>query len=129
MRTFFLAVAALLAGCATTSTPTTSTNARLMKLENKGEEISEREQQCVRQAVNRTNDRIARIDATPNALTASLTQQAKDDRDREVSACSATADREKARLSARERAEYESQAQRERDRAALRMILTTSQPR
>ena len=76
--------------------------------------------------VNRTNDQIAQIDATPDALTASRIHQATDDRDREVSECSAKADGEKTELSARERAEYESQAQQEHDRAALMMILTTS---
>ena len=101
-----------------------------MKVQNKGEEISAREQQCVRQVTNRTNDRIAQIDATADALTASRIHQAKDDRDRQLSECRAQADREKAQLSARERAaEYESQAQQEHDRAALMMILTTSQPR
>jgi hypothetical protein len=107
----------------------TETDARLIKVRNEGQEISERERQCVRQAVNRTNDRIALIDATPDALTASRRQQAKDDRDREVSECSANADREKAHLPERERPEYESQAQQEHDRAALMMILTTSRPR
>jgi len=98
-------------------------------VQNKGEEISEREQQCVSHVVNRTNDQIAQINVTPDGLTASRTQQAKDDRDRDVSECRASADREKAQLSAGERAEYESQAQQEHDRAALMMILTTSQPR
>jgi Spy/CpxP family protein refolding chaperone len=129
MKTLALAVAVLVAGCAMTNSPTAETDARLIKRRNKGQEISEREQQCVRQAVNRTNDQIAQIETTPDALTASRTQQAKDDRDREVSECSANADREKAKLSATERAEYESQAQQEHDRAALMMILTTSRPR
>jgi hypothetical protein len=129
LKTLALAVAVLLVGCATTNSPTAETDPRLIKLQNKGQEISAREQQCVRQAVNRANDQIAQIDATPDALTASRTQQAKDDRDREVSECSANADREKAQLSTRERAEYESQAQQEHDRAALMMILTTSRPR
>jgi Spy/CpxP family protein refolding chaperone len=128
MKTLALAVAFLLVGCATSGSHTTVTNARSIKPPNKGEQISEREQQCVRQAVNRTNDQIAQIEATLNALTASRTRQAKDDRDREVSKCIANADREMALLSARERAEYESEAQQEHDHAVLMMILTTSRP-
>jgi hypothetical protein len=112
-----------------TSSPTTATDARLVKLPNTEQEISGREQRCVRQAVNRSNDQIAQIEATPDALTSSQTQRAKDDRDRAVSECSANADREKAQLSARERAEYESQAREERDRAGLMTILITSRPR
>ena len=127
MKTFALAAAFLLAGCAATGTRTTVTGAPL-RLPNKGEQISEREQQCIRQAVNRANGKIAQIEATPNALTASQTRQAKNDQDREVSECIANADREKALLSASERSEYESEAQRAHDRAALMMILTTSQP-
>ena len=124
-----VALAVLLAGCTATASPTTTTYARRMNLKSKAEEISEQEQQCVRQAVNRTNDRIALIDATPDALTASRIHQATDDKDREVSECSAEADREKNQLSTRERAEYETEAQQEHDRAALMMILTTLRPR
>src|SRR5208282_861824 len=101
MKTLALTVAVLLVGCAPTSGRTTATSARFMEVQNKGEEISEREQQCVRQEVNRTNDQIAQIDSTPDALTASRTQQAKNNRDREVSECIAHADREKNQLSAR----------------------------
>jgi len=126
MQTLALTVAILLAGCATTSSPVTATNARLTNFQNQGEEISEREQQCVSQVVNRTNDQIAQIDATRDGLTASQTHKAKDDRDREVSECRTNAEREKAELSARERAEYEDQAQQAHDRSALMMILTTS---
>jgi len=129
VETFVLIVAVLLVGCATTSSRTTAINGGLIEGRNKGEEISEREQQCVRQAVNRTNDRIAQIDATPDALTASRIHSANDDRDREVLGCHGNVDHEKAQLSATERAEYENQAQREHDRAALMMILTTSLPR
>jgi hypothetical protein len=129
MKTLAVALAVLLAGCTPRASPTTTTNARLINLKSKAEEISEQEQQCVRQAVNRTNDRIAQIDATPDALTASRIHQATEDRDREVSECSAEADREKNQLSARERAEYETEAQQAHDRAALMMILTTSRPR
>lgn len=129
MQTLALTVAIILAGCATTNSPVTATNARLTNFQNKGEEISEREQQCVRQAVNRANDQVAQIDATPDALTASRTQKAKDDRDREVSECRTNADREEAQLSARESAKYKGQAQQARDRAALMMNLTTSRLR
>jgi hypothetical protein len=129
MKTLALAIAVLAAGCAATKPPTPETYAKRVKTQNRSQEISEREQHCINEAIVRSNDQIARIDATPNALTALRTQQAKDDRDREVSRCTANADREKAQLSARERTEYESEAQQEHDRAALMMILTTSRPR
>jgi hypothetical protein len=129
MKALDLAFAVLIAGCAATSASTTATNERLIELRNKGEEISDQEQQCVRQAVNHANDQIVQIDSTHDALTASRTQQANNDRDRKVSECRNNADREDTQLSARERAEYEDQAQQAHDRTALMMILTTSRPR
>jgi hypothetical protein len=129
MKTLALAVAVLVAGCATTNSPPAETDARLIKLQNKSQEISERKRHCIHETVIRSNDQIARIAATLDALTGLRTQRAKDDRDRELSECKANADREKDELSARERAEYEGQAQDERERNALMMILTTSRPR
>jgi len=126
VKTLAVAFAVLLAGCATTSRPTTTGNARLTELPNKGAEVSDWEQRCIKDAVDRSNDQIAQIEATHDAFTASRTQQAKDDRERELSDCRATADREKTELSASERMEYEDQAQQAHDRAALMMILTTS---
>jgi hypothetical protein len=46
----------------------------------------------------------------------------------EILDCETIADREKARLSARERAEYEDEAQQAHDGASVMMILTTSRP-
>lgn len=129
MKILTLAVAVLLAGCATRSSFTTVPDARLIKLQNKSNEISERERLCVKQAVNRTNDQILQIAATPNTFVGLQMQKAKNDRDHEISDCETIADREKARLSARECTEYEEEAQRARDRDSLIGILTTSQPR
>jgi hypothetical protein len=64
-----LALAVLVTGCATTSGPTAETQAQLVELDRKSEEISERERQCIRGTVACSNDQIARVDrAAPDAL-------------------------------------------------------------
>jgi septal ring factor EnvC (AmiA/AmiB activator) len=127
MRILVIA-AVLVVGCSTTTNPI---DARLTKFRQESQEISERERQCIRATVTRSNDQLARIAATPepNGHTELRTQMVTNDRDRELSECKANAEREEEQLSARERAEYESRAKDERERNALMMILTTSQPR
>jgi len=113
-------------GCATSNSSTTGTNARLIKLQNQSKEIPEHEQQCVKDAVSRSNDQNAQS-ARPDSLAGQEAQQADADEDREISQCKDAALRDQAELAARERAEYEDEARQQRDRASLMAILTTSQ--
>ena len=69
---------------------------------------------------------MASIAATPDASVELRMEKINNERDRELSACRATADSENAEISRQESNEYELQAQQERDRASLMAILTTS---
>ena len=123
--------AILVLGCSTTKNATDVTYAGCTQLRNESEEIPERERQCIRAALIRSNDQIARIAASPDldSSTGLQMQLVVNDRDRELSNCKANADYEEAELSACQRADYESRAKDERERSALMMILTTSRPR
>jgi hypothetical protein len=101
MRTLVLALAILFAGCATSNRSGADTG--LTEFQNESDEISQREQQCVKQAISRTNDRTVPIAAIPNAATGSQMQKAEDDRDRGILECKSIADREHAQLATRER--------------------------
>ena len=127
MKTVALAVAVLLAGCAATNAPTSSSDPRLTQLEEKSRTIAEREKQCIDQTLARSRDEIAGI--APGASVELQTQKETRERDRELSECRARADEENAGIYAQERDEYKRQAQQERARAALMSVLTTSQPR
>jgi uncharacterized protein YceK len=129
MKTLALVLAISLIGCGTTSGHTTAANGRLTDLYDASEAISDRNQQCVKQAVIRTPDQTTWIASeAPTASAGSQMQKVKDERDHEILDCETIADREKARLSARERAEYEDEAQQAHDGASVMMILTTSRP-
>jgi hypothetical protein len=112
-----------------TKPPIPETYAKRAKAQNRSQDISEREQQCINETIIRSNDQIARAKATPDALTELRMRKANDARDRELSECRSEADRENRELSSHERREYELQTQQERHQAALVMILTTSTPR
>ena len=127
MKMIVLGTAILLAGCATSNRSNTETNTRFVKFQKQSEEISTREQQCIREAVSRTNDQSAQV-AKSDALIGELAQQADADEDHEISQCKNTAQRDQAELAVREREEYADQVQQQRDRASLMMILTTSRP-
>jgi hypothetical protein len=118
-------------GCSTTDEATARAHARCTQLRNETQEISERDQQCIRAVLIRSNDQIARIAAGPklNSSTGLQMQNIANDRDRELAKCKANADREEEELSACQRAEYQSRAKDERERSSLMMILTTSRPR
>jgi hypothetical protein len=127
MRTMALALAVLLAGCAATNAPTSSSDPRLTQLEEKSRMIAEREKECIDKTLARSGDEIAGI--APGASVELQTQKETRERDRELLECHARAHQENAEIYARERDEYERQAQQERARAALMSVLTTSQPR
>jgi hypothetical protein len=124
MKSLALALAVLLTGCAT-SNHSTKANARLVNFQQQGEEISEREQQCIKGAVSRINEQAAQVGKS-DALAERVAWQADDDQ--EISRCKDAAQRDQAKLAARERTEYEDEAQQQRDRASLMATLITSRP-
>jgi hypothetical protein len=127
MKTLALGVTILLAGCAA-SNPPTDAHARSIKFQVQSEDISDREQQCIKGAVSRSNDPATQR-AQPDASAGQLAQQSgADDEDREISRCKDAAQRDQAELAARERSAYQDEAQQQRDRASLMAILTTSRP-
>ena len=128
MKSFTLAVAVLIAACATTKAPAASGEQSLKQLEEKSQEIAAREQQCIDGTVDRTNDEITRIAAAPDALTDLQIELARNQSEREISQCKGDAERQTDELFAHERTEYQLGAQRERDRSALMVTLMTSRP-
>jgi hypothetical protein len=124
MKSLAFAFAVLLTGCAT-SNHSTQAKARFVKFQQQSEEISEREQQCIEQAVSRTNEQNAQV-GRPDALAGQVERQAATHH--EISQCKDAAHRDQAELGARERSEYENEAQQQRDRASLMAILITSHP-
>ena len=126
MKKLLLVAIILLAGCATTNTWTGDSDPRLAQLEEKSRIIAEREKQCIDQTLTRSRDEMASIAATPDASVELRIEKINNERDRELSACRATADSENAEISRQESNEYELQAQQERDRASLMTILTAS---
>jgi hypothetical protein len=133
MRSLWIPVvgALLVLGCSTTNEATDGTYARCTQVRNESAKISERERQCIRAALMRSNNQIARIAASPdpNSPAELQTQILVNDRDRDLAKCKANADREEEELSACQRVEYQSRAKDQSDRSALIMILTTSRPR
>jgi hypothetical protein len=126
MKKLALVAIILLAGCSTTNTSTGDSDPRLAQLEEKSRIIAEREKQCIDKTLTRSHDEMASIAATPDASVELRMEKINNERDRELSACRATADNENAEISRQESNEYELQAQQERDRASLMAILTTS---
>ena len=127
MRTLFV-VTLLFVGCSVPKNSTSGTYTRSAELANQSQEISEREHQCIRATVTRSNDQIARIASTsdPTENDGVRMQMVANERDRELAKCKATTEREEDEVSARERAEYQRQAKEERERNSLMSILTTS---
>lgn len=113
MKSPVLALVVLLTGCAT-SNHSTEVNARFLKFQYQSEEISEREQQCIKEAVSRTNEQIAQVER-PGILAEQAAWRTAAD-DPEISQCKDAAHRDQAELAARERSEYEDEAQQQRDR-------------
>lgn len=126
MKSFTLAVAVLLAACATTKGPAASGEQSLEQLEERSQEIAARARQCIDGTVDRTNDEIAWLAAAPDALTDPWIALARNQSEREISQCKAEAQRENDELFEHERTEYQLGAQRERDRSALMATLMTS---
>jgi len=126
MKILTLGVTILLAGCAT-SNRSTEAHQRSIKFQAQSEDISDREQQCIKDAVSRSNDPATQR-AQPAPPAGLVVQQAGADQDHEISQCKDAAQRDQAELSARERSEYQDEAQQQRDRASLMAILTTSRP-
>jgi hypothetical protein len=129
MKKLALIAMVLLAGCAATNTQAPGADPKITRLEEERRTIAEREQQCIDNALKHSRDEMAHIAATSDASVESLTQRAKNERERELSECRAKADSDNAQISERERSEYALEAQQERDRASLMMILTTTRPR
>lgn len=129
MKKLALIAILLLAGCAATNTQAPGADPKITSLEEQRRTIAEREQQCIDNTLKHSRDEMAHTAATSDAAVESLTQRAKNERDRKVSQCRAQADAQNAEISARERDEYALEAQQERDRASLMMILTTTRPR
>ena len=127
MKMIVLGTAILLAGCATSNRSNTETNTRFVKFQKQSEEISTREQQCIKEAVSHSNEQAARV-PTPDAFAAQGARQADADEDLEISQCKNAAQRDQAELAVREREEYADQVQQQRDRASLMAILITSRP-
>jgi hypothetical protein len=127
MKALALAIAFVVSGCSMTQTPTAETDSRLIKLQDQSEKIAMREQQCIKEAVSRSNDQIARI-AGSDSLGGQEALQAYADEDREISECKEFAKRDQAELAASEREEYVNEAQQQRDRTSLMAILTASRP-
>ena len=125
MKTLALVVVALLAGCATSNR--SETTARILSFQDQSEEISKREQQCIKAAVSRSNEQAAWV-ARPDALAGQVARQADTDEDHEIAQCKDAARSDQDELAARLRSEYQDEAQQQRDRASLIMILTTSRP-
>jgi hypothetical protein len=119
-------VTLVIAGCSVTNSSTRGTYSRSAELTGKSQEISEREHQCIRAAVIRTNDQIARIASTSNPKADGGFRIQMVAKDRDAAKCKAAAEREKDELSASERAEYLRQAEQERQHKSLMSILTTS---
>jgi len=126
MKVVTLAIAVLVAGCANKQSPAAA-NSSLVKFQQKSEEISEREQKCIKAANLLIDDQRLHNSADPDSTNNAWTLKAKDERDRELTACTTTADREKKELAASTRAEYQAALEEERDRATLMSILSTSQ--
>ena len=129
MKKLALIAIILLAGCAETNTQTAGSDSKLTGLKEKRQIIADRENQCINKALTRGRDEMAHIAVTSDASIELLIQRAKNERDRELLECRATAGHENAEISARERNEYALGAQQEHDSAALMMMLTTSRPR
>lgn len=133
MRPLWIPVfgAILVLGCSTTNEAPNGTYASCIQLRNESRAISERQRQCIRAALMRSNNQIARITASPDLDSPAglQTQILANDRDRDLAECRATADREEEELSACQRAEYQSRANDKGDRRALITTLTTSRPR
>ena len=126
MKTLALSVTILLAGCAASS-PSADAHARSIKFQVQSEDISDREQQCIKDAVSRSNDP-ATPRAQPDASAGQMAQQSGANEDHEISQCKDAAQRDQAELAARERSAYQDEAQQQRDRASLMAILITSRP-
>ena len=118
--------AALLAGCASITVPGPDGSAKLKQIEERSRAIAAQERACKDSVEKRTNDELARIEASPDGFTESRTAAANEQKHRQLSKCRADAQNATDELFSEERAEYESRAQEERDRSALMMILTTS---
>jgi hypothetical protein len=129
MKKLALIAIILLAGCAETNTHTAGSDSKRTGVKEKRQVIADRENQCINKALTRSRDEMAHIAVTSDASFELLIQRAKNERDRELLECRATADRENAESSACERNEYALEAQQEHDSAALMRMLTTSRPR
>jgi len=128
MKSLTLAVAVVLAACATTKEPVESGEQSLKHSAEMSEEIAARAKRCVDGTVDRMNDEIAWLAAAPDALSDLRIELARNQSERKISQCEAEAERETDELFAPERTEYLLGAQRERDRSALMMTLMTSRP-
>lgn len=123
-----LLVTLLIMGCSAANNSASGNYTRRAEVAKEGQEISERERQCISATVTRSNNQVARIASSsdPPGNAGIRIQMVANDRDREVAKCKATAEREDNDLSARERAEYQRQAKEQRERNSLMSILTTS---
>jgi hypothetical protein len=129
MKKLALVAMILLASCSASNTLEPTPDLRLTQLEEKSRIVAVRERQCIDETLTWSRDKMAGIGATSDASVELQTQRETRERDRDLLECRARADQEKADIYSHERDEYQLQAQQEHDRAALMMILTTSQPR
>ena len=129
MNKLSLAFAVLFAACGVTSDPMTSRNATLKQSAEQSQQIMRRRQRCIDEAVERTNDRIARLPAESDVCAQLAIQRVSARGNEEIANCSTYAKRESDQLASRERAQYELSAQQERDRSALMTTLTSSRLR
>jgi hypothetical protein len=118
--------AALLAGCASITVPGPPGSTRLQQIKERSQAIAAQERACRDSVEKRSHDELAQIEAGPDDFTKSRMMTANEQKHRQLSKCSADAQKATNELFSKERAEYESRGQEERDRNALMMILTTS---
>jgi|HubBroStandDraft_5_1064220.scaffolds.fasta_scaffold55024_2 hypothetical protein len=122
MNKFAFIAAILLTGCASTSQ-----SARDRKTEDLlTEKIARLERQCEDQAIQKDNAVIAQITASHDTFADLEIKKLIANREQEISACQAEADREDAKISRDEVSEYQRQGEEERGRSAFMATLTAS---
>ena len=101
---------------------------KLKQIQERSQAIAAQERACKDSVEKRTDDELARIEASRDAFTESKTMSANEQKQRQLAKCTADAQRATDELFSKERADYESQAQEDRDRSTLMMMLITSRP-
>jgi hypothetical protein len=118
----------LLPGCASMSGRSSGAYPRITHFEQESQKIEERENRCVREAATPVDQKITNAETTPGTSSYLQANESSVKLQHRLFECRASADRERAELSARERADYQERGQEERDQNSLMMILISSRP-